>query len=263
MKKIKGAILILGPGKSGTTLLNDMLSYHPEVYWISNYVNKKPELLSLSIFNNLFKVPSLTGKIAKLPKSPRACEPFLFFSNFISGFHRNEGTFNSEEIANLQHAIFRINRYHYGKYFLTKFTGPPRLEFIEQVFEKPMLIWLDRNPKAIIASYYRSKWRYKNRPEEFESKKTIEILKEYTSYYNYLDREKENLQKLGLNVVYYEDLVEDPLLFMEKLLKNSNLELPESYRDLLKSWPIKKDQNKSYESLFSRKDLEYLEQIHG
>lgn len=259
--KIKNAIIILGPGKSGTTLLNDMLSYHPDFFWISNYVNRNPELLPLSIINNILKVPYLSGKIAKLPKSPRACEPFLFFSHYINGFHRNESTFRAEEIAKLRKAISKINYYQQGKYFLTKFTGPPRLEFIEQIFEKPTLIWLDRDPKAIVASYYRSKWRYKNRPEEFDSKDTREILEEYVNYYQYLDREKNKLHKLDLKVVYYEDLVNNPVLFVENLFKSLNLDLPVSYKNLLRSWTIKKDRNKSYKSLFSQKDLKYIADI--
>ena len=259
--KVRNAILILGPGKSGTTLLNDILSFHPNIYWISNYVNKNPEFLFLSAINNVYKFPYLAGKIAKLPKSPRACEPFLFFSHYMKEFHRNESTFKKNEIRKLQRAISKINDYHKGSYFLTKFTGPPRLEFIEQVFDKPLIIWLDRDPKAILASYYRSKWRYKNSIEEFRSKNTQEILKEYAAYYKYLNREKNKLQKLDLKIVKYEDLVKDPVSFIEELLDNLNLKFPASYLNLLNSWNIKKNRNRNYQSLFSQKDVEYIDQL--
>ena len=51
--KIDNAILIHGPGRSGTTLLNSILALHKDLSWISGYTNRYPEKLWLTYFNRL------------------------------------------------------------------------------------------------------------------------------------------------------------------------------------------------------------------
>ena len=85
--KIKNAIIIHGPGRSGTTLLSNILSLHSGFYWISGYNNKFPSLPSLSIFNNLLKYHSFEKYTRGKQKFPRPAEAYGFWNYYIPNFN--------------------------------------------------------------------------------------------------------------------------------------------------------------------------------
>jgi len=48
--------VIHGPGRSGTTLFNNILSLHPQLSWISGYVDRFPQCPALAFLNRLQSV---------------------------------------------------------------------------------------------------------------------------------------------------------------------------------------------------------------
>jgi hypothetical protein len=48
-------IILSGPGRSGTTLFSQLFSHHKDFAWISGWVNKYPQLPSLSIVNHIYQ----------------------------------------------------------------------------------------------------------------------------------------------------------------------------------------------------------------
>lgn len=52
-REVSSPVFIVGAGRSGTTLLYKMLCLHPDVAWISNYVDRVPKITCLSLFNRV------------------------------------------------------------------------------------------------------------------------------------------------------------------------------------------------------------------
>src|SRR3972149_12072917 len=58
-------IFILGSGRSGTSILYNLLATHPDVCWFSNIVNSYPNHPELAIMNRITDVPLIRGYIKK------------------------------------------------------------------------------------------------------------------------------------------------------------------------------------------------------
>ena len=259
--KIKNAIIILGPGKSGTTLLNDILALHPDLFWISTYLNKYPQYPWLSILNNFQAINRLEKYTRDKRKFPRPAESFPFWSHYIKEFRFNPKIFNSREVKASQEAVRVTGRFQKGYRFITKLTGPSRWRFLKEIFEGPYIIWLDRDPKAVITSFYSSKWKYKDHPKAFKNKGRTELIKEYSSYYNKLKKDKENLNRFRYKEIYYEDLVENPEFFFKDLCEFLDLEYPKGFRRKVSTWGILKNTNKKYQEIFTLEEIALMEKL--
>ncbi|QYA24031.1 sulfotransferase [Gramella sp. MT6] len=259
--KIENAIIILGPGKSGTTLFNNILSLHRDLYWISSYLNKFPEKHYLALLNNLNHVKWIEKQIRNKNNFPKPSESFQFWTHYIPRFPSNLKEYDAAEIGNAIEAARNIGKYQKGNRLVIKFTGPSRIEFIEEIFEKPTIIWIDRDPRAIVASFFSSKWRYKNRMEVFRNKPRKEIIEEYANYYEWISKEKESLKQFPFLHVHYESLIEDPLDFFERICSFSNLEFYTDFKELIESWNIKKQTNDKFLRLFSTEEISHMNSI--
>ncbi|PKD21128.1 hypothetical protein APR41_11985 [Salegentibacter salinarum] len=259
--KIKDAIIILGPGKSGTTLLNDILALHQDLFWVSTYLNKYPNHPWLSLLNNFQTIGVIEKFTRSRQKFPRPAESFPFWAHYIRNFRFNPKNFNEQDILNAQDAVKKINRYQIGERFITKLTGPSRWRFLEEIFDNPYIIWLDRDPKAVIASFYSYKWKYKNQPEIFKKKEKAELIKEYVTYYNNLQIDKVNLRRFRYCEVYYEDLVDNPAVFLAKLCNFLELEYSKSFKQKVNTWGILKKTNSKYQKIFTPQEISLIENL--
>lgn len=259
--KIKDSIIILGPGKTGTTLFNDILALHPDLFWISTYVNKYPRWIVLSVLNRLQSLRIFERQTRNKKKFPRTAESFTFWSYYISEFYRTPKAFDPEEILKAQKAVQRIGKYQSGNRFILKLTGPSRFAFLDQIFEDPHIVWIDRDPRSVITSFYKYKWKYKHKPEDFQRKPKKELIKEYIDYYKWLDAEKEKLRQFKFKKVFYEDLVEDPEQFFQNICSFTGLDYNLKFDQIVKSWDIKKNTNEQYKKFFNEEELEYLDSL--
>lgn len=259
--KIKNAVIILGPGKSGTTLFNNILSLHKDLYYISSYLNKFPEKTYLALLNNLNQFSWYETNTRNRSKVPKPAESFQFWSYYVSDFNKNLEVYNSKEITNALKAVKRVGHLQSGSRLIVKLTGPSRLEFLEQLFEDPYIIWIDRDPKAIIASFYSNKWRYKDRQEQFRSMAKSEIITEYANYYKWIDIEKNRLKKFRFLHIHYESLIDNPLNFFKNVCEFAELDFYKKFEHLIEAWDIKKNTYKKYLKFFDKDDLQLINKI--
>ncbi|MCB0538248.1 MAG: sulfotransferase [Bacteroidetes bacterium] len=150
--RLEKAIIIHGPGRSGTTLLSGILSTHPQLGWISSWVNKYPLFVFLSFFNRLYYVP-LLGKLGPGKKYfPKPTEPYHFLKTYFPTFNAHEKAEEKNTETTLK-ALRSVLTWSGKKRFLLKITGQSRAASIDVLFENPYVIWIDRNPKSVIMSY--------------------------------------------------------------------------------------------------------------
>ena len=109
--KINNAIIILGPGRSGTTLLSNLLSLYSGFYWISGYNNKFPAFPSLSILNNFLKCHYIEKYTRDKKKFPRPAEAYDFLKYYIPNFNEPNliiGNIDCEKVNKCKETITKI-----------------------------------------------------------------------------------------------------------------------------------------------------------
>ena len=257
--KIKNSIVIHGPGRSGTTLLSNILSLQSELAWISNYNNKFPKSPILALFNRVQGNPWIEQFNRDKRKWPRPSEAYDFWLYFFSNF--NEIEHPQEDQKSFKRCINTINKIinYSGKgKFITKLTGVSRHYYIENIFENPSIIYIDRDPRAVVMSFYKQKWWYKNRLELFNSLDQIDLIKFYTSKYFLFYKQKKQLTKFKFIQVHYEDLVENPTLFFGEVCEKLDLDFDDQFQAYIKSWSIRKNTNNSWKAAAKPESIDYL-----
>jgi len=58
-------IFIIGSGRSGTTILYNLLSTHPELCWFSNISTKYPKISIVSFMNKIVDIPYFGNVVKK------------------------------------------------------------------------------------------------------------------------------------------------------------------------------------------------------
>lgn len=259
MNKIKNAVIIHGPGRSGTTLLSNILSLHKDFYWISGYVSKYPNLPVLSFINNFQRIDAFEEFNRGKKKFPRPSEAYGFWKNYFEQFNVSNGKPQINEDKNVIKTINKIKNYSFGNRFITKLTGDARFDFIDSVFENPTIIWIDRKPESVVMSYYKQRWNYKSKLDEFKKKPKTELIQEYCNKFKSINEQKQQLLKYNFQQVYYEDLAENPLVFFSKLCDKLNLEMNEAFSDKIKNWNIYQGSNDAYKKDLNVEELLFLE----
>lgn len=258
--KLKDSIIIHGPGRSGTTLLDGMLSMHEELFWISSYLNKFPRQPFLSVLNRMQQSKLLQRNFKQSSYFPRPNEAYHFWRTYFTNFNLgNEVEVHPEELERCLKALNQIKQYSSGKRFVTKFTGSSRMPFIQAMFDRPTIVWIDRKPQAVIMSYYKQKWGYKNRLADFKAKPKMKLLEEYVVRYEKVFKEKELLQQLNFVQVFYEDLVANPIQFYEGLCQRLNLPFSKRFKEQIDQWEVQQGTNYSYRKLLDEEESNWLD----
>lgn len=260
--KIKNAIIVHGPGRSGTTLLSSILSLHEDLGWISGYINKYPNILELAYLNKLQNNRAFEQFSRNKRRVPRPSEAYGFWAHYVPSFNSKTLLSPDEKaIAETIKAINKILKISKKDRFITKLTGNSRWQTLEAVFESPTVLWINRNPEAVIMSYYKNKWGYKNDLEGFHSKSKIELIKGYSERYNQYINERKNLEKFNLFDFQYEDMVRDKIAFFNDICYKTGLPFSKRFQSIVNSWDIKTETNKAYLKSMNDKEIMYLKSL--
>lgn len=262
-------IIIHGPGRSGTTLLSNMLSLHPDLGWLSSYVNRFPKWPMLSVLNRVQNSSAIERYSRSKRKWPRPAEAYNFWDHFFPGFSSNNTYEQHDErfehnVKACQRAINQMLFYQGKTRFITKITGSSRHQVLEKVFQNPIIIYIDRDPRAVVMSYYKLMWRYKNKQALFDSKSFDELLSEYISMYCNNYQEKAQLSKFYFVQVFYEDLAKDPVAFIQYLTNEVGLSLDQSFTNFIKSWQVNRNTNEKWKANLSEQyQAKLTDQLKG
>ena len=126
------------------------------------------------------------------------------------------------------------------------------------MFANPHVLYIHRDPRAVVASYYRQRWGYKTKPEVFESKTEIELLTEYVKRYEMSFEGRGALSSFQLHDVVYESMVDEPDRFFRDVLSRLGLPQEAAFFDRLTTWKLDRQANQAWTKQFSKEGIAFL-----
>jgi hypothetical protein len=161
-------ILMVGVPRSGTTMLSEILSSHPDLGWFSNYVRYFPALPWLAVFDRITSISEIgwflrgqrrqrdgLGSFLRrclphpaeaFPVWSRCCgEKFLW--EYLVGMAASE-----EEKRRMIEYVRKVLSFQGKKRFFAKITGPPRIFYLNSLFEDAFYVHVIRDPRAVVSS---------------------------------------------------------------------------------------------------------------
>jgi hypothetical protein len=259
-------ILIIGSGRSGTTIISEIVIQHEDLGWQSQYneVLRFTPLVSLwrYIFDNrLWRIPRFWKYVGFSKNTRQGWGSFLtqlFIFNpvelygmwekitgpridFSRGFLLDTKA-SPEEKAHIRNYLHKMVRYQGRKRLFMKFTGPARLEYLTSIFPDAKIINIVRDPIPTVRSWLevgfwqrmginKLWWTGAYSDEEIKKAETLKESPALITAFQYkklMETTAYEIKKLNLQVLElrYEDFVSDPQTFIQKLLHFTGL--PES-----------------------------------
>jgi omega-hydroxy-beta-dihydromenaquinone-9 sulfotransferase len=163
-------IFMIGMGRSGSTILAEAFSVHDGIGWFSAYLNNFPHPW-ITIFDRFVSIPKVgiylrgkkkqgRGAIASIRKYlPRITEPYSILERYCGDKIRWEYlidcTATEDEKANIRKLARAVLKFQGKKRLFSKFTGPPRIHYLNSIFPDAYYIHVIRDPRAVVSSLLR------------------------------------------------------------------------------------------------------------
>ena len=288
---LKQPIIFIGSGRSGTTIISEIIFQHPYLAWPSNYQEKYPKRHVINYIRRIFdnKAWSLVGKKKQL-HSTSILNKYFFkpgecykMWEFITSEHIN---FSRDFLLEEKEDLGKINfiRDYFTKMIkgqgrkrlAFKITGPPRIGYLLSIFPDAIFVLIRRKYIPTISSllkvdFWGSRgmqnfwWKGPYSAEENEwAEKNKNSPAEITAYQLKKIRWAEDLEikKYHPNIlkVDYEDFVIQPKEHIKKILKHCNLDYDNRIDQFLIRNPIV-SRNKKDEEYFDYDTLQKIEMV--
>jgi Sulfotransferase family len=158
-------VFVIGTGRCGSTLVQELLCRHPDIGFLSNLEDRIPFLpAAVGRFNNeLYRrtTPSMTrkGRLRYAPSEGyralgRAVSPMV-----TESFRDLVGSDAMPWVTDRFRAFFTERARVQGKpVFLHKYTGWPRTGFIREIFPDARFVNVTRDGRAVVASALQTSW---------------------------------------------------------------------------------------------------------
>ncbi len=207
------ALILMGAGRSGTTLLLTRLALHPEIQFISNINNRFPSFNYPKKLDSLYRSRRLQKTLRILPKPSEA---YHFWDYYFPGFSHSAPQIDPTRLA----ACKRFFRAHFtsNKTVLTKITGFTRSEVFSKLFDSVKVVWVQRDPIKIVVSILRQKWGAK----KVDDKSYFRDINRWTDFWvRKMYEYDEDLRHSGLpfQIVKLEDFLKHPQFVLQKILE--------------------------------------------
>jgi len=251
-------IIIIGSGRSGTTIMSEIIFQHEDLAWHSNWqeiivftpiINLLRGLFDNKLwrFKKFYKYVGVSKNTRQKNQSKvdlvlfNPIERYNFWEHitgkridFSRGFLMNEKAM-PDEINRIRSFLNKQVKYQRKKRLIMKFTGPARLEYLTSIFPDALIVNVVREPVATVRSWLevgfwqrmgidKLWWRGAYTPEEIAYAETIKdqpALITALQYKKLMETTQHEIDKLGLNVYEcrYEDFVKDPKIFIYKMME--------------------------------------------
>jgi hypothetical protein len=166
-KRLTSPIIFIGPGRSGSTIISEVIFAHETLAWPSNHLEYLPRVPLVNLLRPVFDNPywSLIGEMGQLNKTrllnsllPLPAEAFPFWESltrpeidFSRGFLLDQVA-NEEEQRRIRSTIARLVSWQGKQRFAMKLTGPGRIGYLQSIFPDARFVNVIRDPVATVRS---------------------------------------------------------------------------------------------------------------
>lgn len=165
--RISKPIFIVGSGRSGTTILYNLLALHPEVCWFSNLTDRYPQFPILAHFHKLLDAPLIGNSmkqelVRRTRPSIRPSEAGNIYHSYC-GFENSRKTTEDELTAEMEGRFKWLVQEHLkatGKpRFLNKQTAnTQRIGLLNRMVPDALYVHIIRDGRAVANSLFRVEW---------------------------------------------------------------------------------------------------------
>jgi len=276
---IKKPIFIVGSGRSGTTLLYNLLAIHPEVCWFSNLSDRFPRFRLLAALHRILQAPligsHMRGQIVgRTMPSLRPMEAESIYHRYC-GFEHARKTTAGDLTEGMEKRFKKVIRAHLRftgkKRFLSKQTSnTQRIELIHTMFPDAYYVHIIRNGRAVANSLLNVRWwnnvdiwwlGYKPPKWEELGREPIELCALH--WKRDVEEILHNRHLFGNRYieVRYEELVEKPVDVIHEVVRSCELREIEDFRRWLPRSLTSK--NYKWESQLSERQKLILDRTIG
>lgn len=150
-------VFIVGAGRSGSTLLMELLAEHRSISWLSPISHRWPDRTRLHRTALELAGAPLVGRWVKGRFGPR--EAYNFWESYSPGFRRPHRDLVAGDVTESRRAALRAaideSRTPGRPTLVAKLTGWPRIGFLREIFPEARFVHLVRDGRAVAASYTR------------------------------------------------------------------------------------------------------------
>lgn len=245
-------IIIFGTGRSGTTVISDIIFHHEDLAWHSNYQELLPKSAAVNYLRRAFdnSLWHITGMNTQNNKSLlnkgffRPIERYDFWEavtgpriDFSRSFLLNERATEEERISMRTH-FAKMVKYQKRKRLAFKITGPARMEYLTSVFPDAVFIQIMRDPVATVRSWLEVQWSgqitnqlwWTGAYSDTELEKAKELSSDQAlfaafQYRKLMETTAYEIKKLNAKVytANYEDFAKQPKQFIADMMQHINL----------------------------------------
>lgn len=159
--KAEAPIFFIGMPRSGTTVVFEIFARHRSLAWLSNYSTHFPGSPWITALHRLAfgrvgekrqgqKVPAFNAWLPKPAENYNVWESF-FGREFLFD-SLAESSADPDSAARMRKYVDHLIIAQGRSRLCAKLTGPPRIRFIDSVFQNPVFIDVIRDPRAVVAS---------------------------------------------------------------------------------------------------------------
>lgn len=257
-KYLEKPILIIGSGRSGTTIISEIIYQHEHLAWHSNYqeivvftpIINLLRRLQDNKFWRLKKFYKYVGVSKNTRQKGQSYLDLLFFNpierynfwehitgeriDFSRGFLLGKKA-TPEEKKYIRQFLAKQVKYQGRQRLIMKFTGPARLEYLTSIFPDALIINVLRAPVPTVRSWLQVGfwqrmgidklwWTGAYTPEEIAYAETIKdqpAIITAMQYRKLMETTEQEIKKLGLTVYEsrYEDFVKSPKTFIQNMMQ--------------------------------------------
>lgn len=259
--RIERPIFIIGPGRSGSTLLLKLLGEHPELAWFSGWTNRFPDWPALAIFSRINDFPLLRAAERPSRYWPLPGETYRIWDRCFPGFSNASDEWGAGQVTRhgarlLENRIAAHLKWQVKPRFITKYTGWPRIEFIRRIFPDAIFVYIVRDPRANAYSYLKSGWWQGSTRSLPRHEKIDFYCDRYLSFHHALKRYDRSHDFM---LVKYESLVRDVHAQLQRVEKYCCLNPSPAYARKIRKWKIRSGANLDWRRKLSVDEQKHLE----
>ena len=274
---IERPIFIVGCGRSGTTVLYETLSAHPQLAWFSNYTERWPRIPQLGWLSHLRRSQRVRRSDSRFV--PKPMEGYPLWNRCTGRSLARNAPLTETDVAEaesecLRKLIVGHLRYQRARRFINKNTrNSRRIRYLKEMFPDAVFVHVLRDPRATAASLVNVHW-WRDLPLWWAENQTPRQLttdgetdaviaaRHWRFVVERLLADSEALRDSDYLEVRYEDFVDAPVDVLANILDFCELPWSDRVAEASTDRPLT-SKNTKFREQFSRNELVAMSEIFG